>query len=127
MTKKNYRRGAGATLATPSTLEAQEAARRRAIRAMKTDADMLPAQINALYNYVLRQLPKAFEDNKIAMQAWIELPDVYPLDIIEGLKKKFEQPGNDWKVAYEYRDWGTTFDHMGFTPPSDWMTRLLKA
>lgn len=127
MVNTNKRRGLGATLATPSALEAQEAKRRRDIRNTRTPKDALPAQINALHQYCLRQLQQSFDDNKVKMQAWVELPDCYPLDVINGVKKIFEKPGNDWTVVYEFSDMIPFSDHLGFTPPKDWIERLLKA
>jgi hypothetical protein len=137
MTKNNKRRGLGATLYIPSELEARAAARRQLIRNSKTPRNLLAANTDGLYRLCrqllaanlyrlsLEMLQQSSDDNKAKLQAWIELPDVFPMDVINEVKKIFEKPGNDWKVEYSFSDSNPTYDHLGFTPPADWIQRLL--
>ena len=109
------------------TPEEKEAQRRRLIRVAKTPAAKLPAAVDALTRFCLSKLQEGFAANGMSMTAWVELTEVYPLDVIEGVKARFEKAGNDWKVEYSHNDYPPTYDHLGFSLPIDWIDRLLKA
>jgi hypothetical protein len=98
-------------------------ASRKRMREKQTPERDLKRQAGALLRLCLRRLPEAFADNKANMEAFIELSHPYPQDVIDALKARFEKAG--FKVEHTFRDEKPTYDHLGFTPPKDWIERLL--
>jgi hypothetical protein len=109
----------------PSRLLSDEAlsSTRGLIRNRPTAPDKLEREVQRLFRFCVKRLPAAFADNKLKMEAFIDLPRVYPMDVIDGVKARFEKA--DFKVEYTFQDSDPNFDHLGFTPPEDWIDRLL--
>lgn len=100
------------------------ASARQNIRGTSTPKSQLARKVGKLFRLCLTRLPKAFDDNKVKMEAFIELPRVYPLDVINAVKARFERAG--FVVEYTFSDGEIEYDHLGFTPPADWIERLLR-
>jgi hypothetical protein len=96
---------------------------RRHMRQKQTPTRELARQSGALLRYCLRRLPKAFASNQVNLEGFIELTHPYPQDVIDAVKARFEKAG--FTVQYTFSDDTPTFDHLGFTPPADWIERLL--
>jgi len=109
----------------PSRLTGAEriAAARRRIRNAPTPPDKLKRKVGRLFRYCLNELPQAFRNNQVDLEAFLDLDTIYPLDVISGVKQRFEKAG--FVVEHTYSDEGATYEHLGFRPPADWIERLL--
>jgi hypothetical protein len=115
----------GSLVFDPSRLTGAEriAAARRRIRNSPTPPDKLKRRVGRLFRRCLDELPQAFRNNQVDLEAFIDLDTVYPLDVINGVKARFEKAG--FTVEHTFRDDGITYEHLGFKPPADWIERLL--
>ena len=99
------------------------AAARRRIRNTPTPQDKLKGKVGRLFRRCLNELPQAFRNNQVDLEAFIDLDIVYPLDVINGVNERFEKAG--FTVEHTFRDDDPTYEHLGFKPPADWIERLL--